>query len=165
MLPVVLFEAAGETLALPALEVEDARRLEGTAQMAGAEMVAYGDEWIPVARPERLFGWSEAPPGAGGGGDPDAAPAGAPPRAGYVVVIRRGTRAAAVTADRLLDQRDVVVKALPAALGQPAAVSGATIAPDGRVILLLDAGGILDLNLESHRRGGRGQRTGEDPDR
>jgi chemotaxis protein histidine kinase CheA len=70
-----------------------------------------------------------------------------------------------VTADRLLDQRDVVVKALPAALGQPAAVSGATIAPDGRVILLLDAGGILDLNLESHRRGGRGQRTGEDPDR
>jgi two-component system, chemotaxis family, sensor kinase CheA len=165
MLPVVLFEAAGETLALPALEVEDARRLEGTAQMAGAEMVAYGDEWIPVARPERLFGWSDAPPGAGGDGDPDAAPAGAPPRAGYVVVIRRGTRAAAVTADRLLDQRDVVVKALPAALGQPAAVSGATIAPDGRVILLLDAGGILDLNLESHRRGGRGQRTGEDPDR
>jgi two-component system, chemotaxis family, sensor kinase CheA len=157
IIPALLFESAGETLALPTLEVEDAHRPAEVAQVAGGEVIVHADEMIPLARPERLFAWDDAPLGAGAG-EPAVIPR-------FVVVVRRGARAAAIAADRLLEQRDLVVKALPAFLGQPPGVSGATIAPDGRIVLLLDAGGIIDLNLAQNRRSGRGAQTPKDPDR
>jgi two-component system, chemotaxis family, sensor kinase CheA len=147
ILPALLFEAAGETLALPALEIEDTIRVAQVSWVAGAEVVAHGEEMIPLARAERFFGWEAMEWSADG-----VASAGPP---NFAIVVRRGTRAAAVAADRLLEQRDVVVKALPEVLGQPRGVSGATIAPDNRVILVLDAAGVIDLNLQSHRRAAR----------
>jgi two-component system, chemotaxis family, sensor kinase CheA len=146
VLPALLFESDGEVLAIPALEVENAIRPRVQPRVAGADVIPYGDELLPVARAARLFGWGETGPGE----EANAAPM---PR--YVVIIRRGGRCAAVAADRLLDQRDVVIKALPGYLGQPRGVSGASIAPDGRVMLVLDAGGLIDLNLELHRRDAR----------
>jgi two-component system, chemotaxis family, sensor kinase CheA len=164
ILPVVTFESAGQTLALPALEVEDIHRPAGVSWLAGAEVTPYGDEVVPLARLERLFDWSGSGI-RGAAAEPEgvANGEGHPPR--YVVIVRRGTRTAAVAADRLLDQRDVLVKALPSYLGQPPGVSGATIAPDGRVVLLLDAAGIIDLNLHAHRRSGRVAATAQDPHR
>jgi two-component system, chemotaxis family, sensor kinase CheA len=158
ILPALLFESRGQTLALPALEVEDTQRLGTVGWAAGAEVVALDGELVPLVRVESVFVWN-------GTGAPDSSPSGASAAPKYVLVVRRGARAAAVAADRVLEQRDVVVKALPAFLGNPRGVSGATIAPDGRVILLLDAGGIIDLNLESHRRTGRVAKTGENSDR
>lgn len=148
ILPVLVFEAASELLALPALDVEEIRRPERVSWVAGAEVAADDDEVIPLARLERLLAWDD---GNGARGvPPDPADGAALPR--YALIVRRGFRAAAVVADRVLEQRDVLVRALPTYLGQPPGVSGATIAPDGRVILLLDAGGIIDLNLDAHRR-------------
>lgn len=141
IVPALLFEAGGELLALPALEVEETLRPGRPDRVAGAEVVRHGDALVPLARPARLFGWAD---------DADAEVSGGAIR--FAVIVRRGSRSAAVAADRLLEQRDVVVKALPAYLGQPPGVSGATIAPDGRVVLVLDPGGLIDLNLESHRR-------------
>ena len=70
----------------------------------------------------------------------------------FAVVVRVGTRRAALLAARLVDQRELVIKAIPRYLGGVPAVSGASVAPDGRVILLLDPAGLLDLNLELHQR-------------
>jgi chemotaxis protein histidine kinase CheA len=81
------------------------------------------------------------------------------------VVIHSGARRAAVLADRLLDQRDLVVKAVPRYLGRLPAVSGASVATDGGVILLLDPAGLLDLNLALHQRENRAFTAPQDPDR
>jgi two-component system, chemotaxis family, sensor kinase CheA len=143
VVPALLFEADGETLAIPALDVENAIRPIVQPRLAGADVIPYGDELIPLARPANLLGWSRTGP---------RGTASAEPMPRYAVVIRRGVRAAAIAADRLLEQRNVVVRALPGYLGQPRGVSGASIAPDGRVMLVLDAGGLIDLNLELHRR-------------
>jgi chemotaxis protein histidine kinase CheA len=73
----------------------------------------------------------------------------APP---YVVFLRRGARQLALSADRLVDQDQLLVRALPTALGQPVGVSGITATHSGKPVLLLDAGGLIDLSLDAHRR-------------
>jgi chemotaxis protein histidine kinase CheA len=50
-----------------------------------------------------------------------------------------------VRAARLVDQRDLVVKALPAFGARPAGVSGASALPGGRVILVLDPADVIEL--------------------
>jgi chemotaxis protein histidine kinase CheA len=45
------------------------------------------------------------------------------------------------------------VRALPAALGAPRGVSGATVDALGRVILLLDPQGVMELNVDLYRGG------------
>lgn len=141
LVPAVLFESAGELLAVPSAEVEETLRSPPTEYVGNARVVRRGDELIPLARPARLFGWEGTKASADG--------------ERFLVIVRRGARAAAVTADRLVDQRTVVVKAVPAQLGTLPGVSGVTIAADGRPVLLLDPGGIIDLNLESQRRSAR----------
>lgn len=143
ILPALVFEAEGGTFAVPTVSVE--RTLRGaTPERAGAaEVLRHQGDLIPVARAGDVFGWTSTR-----GDRPAAASA-------FAVVVRAGTRRAALLADRLLDQRDLVIKALPGYLGRVAAVSGASVAPDGRVILLLDPAGLLDLNLALHQRENR----------
>jgi two-component system, chemotaxis family, sensor kinase CheA len=150
IVPALLFETEGETLALPAAEVQETLRRVHPERAGGAEVVRHRDDLIPVARASRLLGWS------GGGNGTDRAPAAAATSsAAFAIVLRRGNRTAAVLADRLLEQRDVVVRALPRSLGSVRGVSGATITPGGQVVLLLDSNGLLDLNLDLHRRDAR----------
>jgi two-component system chemotaxis sensor kinase CheA len=141
IVPVLIFETAGQMLALPAAEIEETLRNLRPEQVGRTAVLRIRDELVPLAWPARLFGWD-------GEQDDDGTRA----RVRFALVVRRGTRATAIAADRLVDQRSVVVKALPSYLGQPRAVSGATIEADGRVVLLLDAGALVDLNLESQRR-------------
>jgi two-component system, chemotaxis family, sensor kinase CheA len=142
IVPALLFEAEGEVLAVPSAEVQETLRRVRPERAAGAEVVRLRDTLIPVARPGRLLGWPE--------------PA-AEERAesGFAIVVTRGTRSAALLADRIVDQRDVVLKPLPRTLGVVPAVSGATVTPAGQVVLLLDTAGLLDLNLNLHRRENR----------
>lgn len=133
VVPVLLVETEGQPFAIPAAEVEQTVPYERLSRIGPAELLVDDDETIPLARPARLFGWSD------GNGD-----------SRFLVVVRRGRRAAALAVDRLLDQRSVLVKALPQWLGQPPGISGVTVDPDGRVVLLLDIAGVLDLNLRDH---------------
>ncbi|HEX7242422.1 MAG TPA: chemotaxis protein CheW, partial [Longimicrobiaceae bacterium] len=120
-------------------DVEEAVRAGEVERVGAAEVVRFRGEVLPLARPARIFGWEDA---------------GAPR---FLVVVRSGARAVAVAADRLLDQRPATVRALPAALGSPAGVSGATVAPDGRVVLVLDPAGMVELNVDLYRGGGGGE--------
>jgi two-component system, chemotaxis family, sensor kinase CheA len=138
IVPAIVFETADEPLSLPVYEIEETLRRPAIEHLGATEVVRYHDELVPLARLDRLFGWTA----------PEAEPA--QPR--FAIVIRRGARVAAVAADRMIDQRDVVVKALPEYLGNVPGISGGSVAPDGRVVLLLDANGLLDLNLDFHRR-------------
>jgi two-component system, chemotaxis family, sensor kinase CheA len=147
IVPALLFETGGETLAVPAAEVQETLRRVDTERAGGAEVLRVRDDLIPVARAGRILGWESAGPVQGAD---EGAGHGA-----FAIVIRRGTRSAAVLADRLLEQRDVVVRALPRSLGSMRGISGATVTPGGKVVLLLDSSGILDLNLDLHRREAR----------
>jgi two-component system, chemotaxis family, sensor kinase CheA len=132
----VLFESHGETFALRSGDVDELLRRPAVERVGGSEFVRHRDALVPLARLPRLFGL----PGAHGD------------RPRYAVVVRQVGRSAAVAADRLADQRDVVIRALPVALAGAPAVAGATVEPGGRVSLLLDPAGIIRLNLASNRR-------------
>lgn len=136
LLPALFLEAGGEVFAIPAVDVEETLRTPAVQRVGAAEMVDVRGELLPLVRLERLFGWEER----------------VEPR--FVVVIRRGTRAAAVGAERLLAQRPATVRALPDALGAAPGVSGATLDATGRVVLLLDAEEILEMNVDLYRGGG-----------
>ncbi|HYW07082.1 MAG TPA: ATP-binding protein [Longimicrobium sp.] len=135
-IPILLFQSGGETLAIPALDVEEMTHAGTPGRVGRAETVEVRGEAVPLVRLRRVFGWD--------GDDAD-------PR--YLLVVRRGGRAVALGADRLLAQRPSTVRALPAALGSPRGVSGATIDALGRVILLLDPQGVMELNVDLYRGG------------
>jgi two-component system, chemotaxis family, sensor kinase CheA len=142
IVPALIFESEGEMLAVPAAEVQETLRRVRPERAGGAEVIRHRDDLIPVARASRLLGWADSEPSAPDGGL-------------FAIVLQRGNRTAAVLADRLLEQRDVVVRALPRSLGTVQGVSGATVTPGGQVVLLLDSGGLIDLNLDLHRREAR----------
>lgn len=135
LVPVLFFRAAGETFAIPALDVEETVRAAEPGRVGPAETVDVREEAVPLVRLERLFGWEPAP-------DPR-----------FVLVLRRGARAAAVGAERLLAQDAAAVRALPGALGGPPGVSGAVVDSRGRVVLLLDPGRLLEMNVDLYRGG------------
>ncbi|WP_420127833.1 chemotaxis protein CheA [Longimicrobium sp.] len=135
LVPVLFFQAAGETFAISALDVEEAVRAGTPGRVGPAETVAVHDEAVPLVRLDRLFGWEAAP-------DPR-----------FVVVVRRGARAAALGAERLLGQDAAPVRALPAALGAPRGVSGAVVDARGQVVLLLDPAQMLEMNVDLYRGG------------
>jgi|GEM_PF-1357576 len=139
LVPALFFESAGEVLALAASDVEAVARVGALERVGAAEVMELHGEALPVIRLPGVFGWP--------------VPA-AEPR--LAVVVRRGERGAAILVDRLLDQRAATLRPLPEALGAPAGVSGATVSVDGRVVLLLDAGEMMELNVDFYRGAGRG---------
>jgi two-component system, chemotaxis family, sensor kinase CheA len=127
IVPSLVFEAAGETLAVPATAVARTFALGRIEHVGSTEVVPDGDRLLPLADPDRLFGW----------------PVGA--RGAFGVMLRHGGISAVVTAQRLVDQRDLVVKTLPSYGARPRAISGASVMPGGRVILVLDPAEVMEL--------------------
>jgi two-component system chemotaxis sensor kinase CheA len=75
---------------------------------------------------------------AGALGTPASAPA------GPVVVLESGTRRYGFQVDALVGQRDVVVKDLSRLLPRLGVVRGAGVDPDGAVLVVLDAPGLIE---------------------
>jgi len=127
IVPSLLFETAGETMAVPATAVIRTLLLDRVERVGATEVVRDGDRLLPLADPHDLFDWPSARRGAFG------------------VMVRHGREAVVVTASRLLDQRDLVIKAMPGYGPRPPGVSGASVLPGGRVILLLDPADVIEL--------------------
>lgn len=64
---------------------------------------------------------------------------------GAVVVFEVGNNRRGLVVDEIIGIREIVVKGLDAALGAPPGFSGSTILGDGRVILILDPPGLMQL--------------------
>jgi two-component system, chemotaxis family, sensor kinase CheA len=136
IVPSLVFEAAGQLLALPASAVARTLRLDRVPGPGAVEVVREGESLLPVVDVGGLFGWAE---------DRDA---------GFGILLRQGRDGAALAVDRLLDQRDLVVKAMPR-YGRPAiAVTGAAVVPGSRVVLVLDPVAILELSQRRKENGG-----------
>lgn len=64
---------------------------------------------------------------------------------GLLVVVESGDELCALMVDELLGQQQVVIKSLSDRLGHVPGLAGASILGDGRVGLILDVSGLLQL--------------------
>jgi chemosensory pili system protein ChpA (sensor histidine kinase/response regulator) len=60
-----------------------------------------------------------------------------------VIMVRAGDERVAIQVEQLVGRRDVVVKPLGAPLNELPGIGGATIMPNGQVVLILEIGGLL----------------------
>ena len=68
---------------------------------------------------------------------------------GIVVVVEAGYRKCAIFVDELLDQQQVVIKSLDSAFSKHAGIAGGTILGDGRIALIIDIQGLVNISLQN----------------
>jgi two-component system chemotaxis sensor kinase CheA len=78
------------------------------------------------------------------------------PPTGPVVVLADASRRHAFTTDRLVGQRDVVIKALSPLVPHLPVVAGASVEADGSILVVLDPPGLIQRARRSMRAGARG---------
>jgi two-component system chemotaxis sensor kinase CheA len=124
----VLAEVAGEVYAVPLTHVVETLELAAARpqRLRGAEVLHLRDEVVPLVHLHDLVD------------RPRAAAA-----AGQVVVVERAERRVGVVVDRLVGQREIVVKGYDAPRGAAALFSGATVLGDGSPALILDVNTLL----------------------
>ncbi|MGH7393550.1 MAG: hybrid sensor histidine kinase/response regulator, partial [Candidatus Rokuibacteriota bacterium] len=126
-----LFVRVGaQTLAVPVHSIKGMTRVRPDEVVVadGAATVVIEGERLELLHLDRVLGL----PGASADGQTP------------VVVLRTGRRAVAVAVDELLAREEIVVKRLGAFLDGVGPYSGATVSPEGQVILLLDAGRLAE---------------------
>lgn len=69
-----------------------------------------------------------------------------------VLLVRSGDHRVALQVDGLMGSREIVVKSVGAQLSTVRGLAGATILADGRVVLILDVGGVIRLDATSRAR-------------
>lgn len=121
----VLFSVAGQTCAVPQNLVQEIVEVAESAiqTIQQTHIIPYRDGILPVVRLARLFG---------------SAKASAKPTS-PVLVIRSEEGFAGLLVDRLIGQREVVVRPMEDPLIQARGIAGATELGDGRPVLILDA--------------------------
>jgi len=136
----LIVSAGGQTFAMPQPAVREVIEVQPTAitVMENNELIAHRSGVLPVVRLARLFNLPEAPG-----------------RALYLLMIGAGLNAIGVAVDRILGQREIVVRAVADPLVRVPGIAGATELGDGRVVLILDAQALVRLHRE---RAGRERR-------
>ncbi len=133
----LLVSVDGETYALPVSFLEETVRLEegDLHRVASHGVISVRDRVIPALDAGAFLG--SARPKAG-------------PRR-YASILAGGGRQKALLVDRPLETLRIVVKPLDESFGKPLGIGGATLLGDGRVVMILDAVGILEAHLEELR--------------
>jgi two-component system chemotaxis sensor kinase CheA len=105
------------------------RQQLSTVQGRG-EVVLERSALLPLVRLYQLFGVTSATED---------------PTASLIVIVEADGQQCCLLVDDLLGQQQVVIKSLGEALGQVPGVSGGAIMGDGRVTLILDVPGLVEL--------------------
>ncbi|TMK51057.1 MAG: response regulator [Actinobacteria bacterium] len=132
VLPCLVVAAGGQEFALPLHSVTLAQA-DGAGTAHAEERSALWIGGLPVVVSSL----------AGALGMPSTAPG------GPVVVLESGSRRYGFQVDALVGQRDVVVKDLGQLLPRLGVVRGAGVDPDGSVLVVLDAAGLIDRAWQS----------------
>ncbi|MGH2815988.1 MAG: hybrid sensor histidine kinase/response regulator, partial [Actinomycetota bacterium] len=144
VLPCLLVEAAGRRFGVPMHSVVSAEAAGWSEDhVEGQVVIRVRDTILPVSDLAATLGLT-----AGHG----EAPASDSP----AVVLASMTRRHAFRVDRLLGQRNVVVKDLGRLLPRLALLAGASLEPDGSILLVLDVSGLVD-RARWVRSGGAGR--------
>jgi two-component system chemotaxis sensor kinase CheA len=123
----LVVNSAGQAYAIPLHSVRAVLRTEAAsaATVGGRAMTMFDGRPVPISSLASVLG-------TGNGSD------------GPAVVISGLTRSHALRVDQLVDQRDVVVKGLGELIPRLPAVAGAGVEPDGSILLVLEAAGLIE---------------------
>ncbi len=132
IIPVLTVEAAGELYGIPlSTVVENIRLSDGDINTVnGKEVIHLRDKVFPVLRLATLVDT----------GVPSTEVEGK-----YVVLIGIGDKMFGVLVDRLHGQEDIVMKTMGEYLKGTEGIAGACITGDGRVVLILDLIGLMEI--------------------
>jgi two-component system chemotaxis sensor kinase CheA len=133
--------AGGQAYAIPLHSVRAVLPPQPSATVGGRTMTMVDGRPVPISSLARVLG-------TGNGSE------------GPAVVVAGLTRSHAFRVDDLVDQRDVVVKGLGELVPRLPAVAGAGVQPDGSILLVLEAAGLI----ERARRMDSGDRSAEAAD-
>jgi two-component system chemotaxis sensor kinase CheA len=135
----LLVETAGERFAIPFHRIVRSQQYDATSttHAEGREIVLADGRPVPCTVLAGVLGLDHDEKAAGG----------------FLVVLADTTHRHAFRVDRLVGQRDVVLKGLSRLLPHLPAVAGASIEPDGSILVVLDPPGLI-------QRARHGQRTG-----
>lgn len=133
----LVVDVAGRTLAIPLATIQEALRLDpgDVRRLDGREVLTLRGATLPLCRLEAVLGFAPLPGFARG--------------RQFVVVVELGHRRLGFVVDALRGQEDVVIKTLGPSLRNVRGIAGATDRGDQRLVLVLDASGLLDEVLES----------------
>jgi two-component system chemotaxis sensor kinase CheA len=121
----LLFEAGDEVHALPAEYICETSRLERNSfrTVMGREVIQYGDEVVPVVRPDDLFGIETSE------GDS---------RYIKLILVDTGNGKVGLVTKRILGHQEIVIKGLPSLIRGASGITGATILGSGRIAFIWD---------------------------
>ncbi len=130
VMPCLLVSAGDRSFALPMHSVMQSVAHDPTTEThaEGQSFVWIGEQPVPVASLAEMLGIPASP------GD----------SVGPIIVVGGVTRRYAFRVDALSGQRDVVVKGLGGLLPRLDLLAGASVEPDGSIVLVLDAAGLID---------------------
>lgn len=130
----LLVEVDGETFALPVSFLEETVRLEDgdLHRIAEHGVLRYRDRFVAGVDAGAFLATAAASTG----------------RRAYASILAGGGRRKALLVDRPIETRRIVVKPLDESLGRPLGIAGATLLGDGRIVMILDAVGLLDAHVE-----------------
>ncbi|MBN1594200.1 MAG: chemotaxis protein CheA, partial [Candidatus Coatesbacteria bacterium] len=129
----MLVRVGAERYIIPTLSVIGAVKPESdnvNTVLKQGRMLSFQNELIPLFPLENLLGIANAQRGAD---------------QGIVILVEDGGRKAGLIVDELLGLRQTVIKNMGELIGKVAGLSGATILSDGRVGLILDVNGAMEL--------------------
>jgi two-component system, chemotaxis family, sensor kinase CheA len=148
VLPCLLVEAAGRRFGIPMHSVVSAEAAGWSEDhVEGQVVIRVRDTILPVSDLAATLGVTA------GQGD---APASDSP----AVVVASMTRRHALPVDALLGQRNLVVKDLGRLLPRLALLAGASLEPDGSILLVLDVSGLVDRARWARSAAGPGRPGG-----
>jgi len=124
----------GQRFAVPQSAVREVLEVESSATkvLENNELIPYRGKVLPLIRLARVFEMNHQ-------------------RAGnfHVLVIGEDTNAVGLAVDRILGQREIVVRAIKDPLAQSRGIAGATELGDQRVVLILDITALRQLAVTS----------------
>lgn len=138
----MMFESAERRFALPLDSIREITRLRpGDAKtIDGREVLRLRDHVLPLVNVDFALGLCSGE---------DAA---ASPKSRFVFVVDLGEgRDVGLVVDRLCGEQELVLKTVDDSLTQSAVVAGASILGDGQVVLILEAGAIVEQFMARRR--------------
>lgn len=133
----LLVEVAGETFAIPLASVVETVRItnEEIHSFEGREVLKLRDRVLSLIRLDEAFALDELEQ-----------------EEIYVVVVALAEKQLGFIVDKLIGQEEIVIKSLGEYLGGNPGIAGATITGDGRVRLILDVAGVIEVAQNMPRR-------------
>jgi two-component system, chemotaxis family, sensor kinase CheA len=129
----LLVEVEHEVYSIPLAAVLETLKVENSAfhLIGGQEVLKLRESVLPLLRLQRVFGVSERAEKSS---------------QSYIVVIGVAEKRIGIIVTRLLGQQEVAIKSLGKYLAKAPGIAGSTIMGDGRVALIIDPAGLIEMD-------------------